>query len=144
MFDETGFVKKGTQSVGVQRQYSGTAGRIETCQIGVFLSYATPDGYTFLDRELYLPKRWTEDPERCQQAGVPQSVEFATKPQFGLSYAPIAAEDREQHASGGTVGLSRMEKAVARAQKAIAEETKPLMEIPDAQIAHALEIAKDK
>jgi SRSO17 transposase len=80
--DETGFLKKGNQSVGVQRQYSGTAGRIENCQIGVFLSYATPNGYTFLDRELYLPKSWTEDPVRCQQAGVPEGVEFATKPQL--------------------------------------------------------------
>ncbi len=80
--DETGFLKKGNQSVGVQRQYSGTAGRIENCQIGVFLSYATPNGYTFLDRELYLPKSWTEEPERCRQAGVPAGVEFATKPQL--------------------------------------------------------------
>ncbi len=80
--DETGFLKKGNQSVGVQRQYSGTAGRIENCQIGVFLSYATPNGYTFLDRELYLPRSWTEDPERCRQAGVPAGVEFATKPQL--------------------------------------------------------------
>lgn len=80
--DETGFLKKGNQSVGVQRQYSGTAGRVENCQIGVFLSYASPKGYTFLDRQLYLPKSWTEDPERCQQAGVPPEVEFATKPQL--------------------------------------------------------------
>jgi SRSO17 transposase len=80
--DETGFVKKGTQSVGVQRQYSGTAGRIENCQIGVFLSYASPQGYTFLDRELYLPKSWTSDQDRCRQVGVPDEVEFATKPQL--------------------------------------------------------------
>lgn len=97
VFDETGFVKKGTQSVGVQRQYSGTAGRIENCQIGVFLSYATPDGYTFLDRELYLPKRWTEDPERCQQAGVPQSVEFATKPQLARQMLQRAFEAGVPH-----------------------------------------------
>jgi len=82
VIDETGFLKKGNQSVGVQRQYSGTAGRIENCQIGVFLSYATPQGYTFLDRELYLPKSWTDDPERCQQAGVPDTIQFATKPQL--------------------------------------------------------------
>ena len=82
VIDETGFVKKGNKSAGVQRQYSGTAGRIENCQIGVFLSYASPQGYTFLDRELYLPKSWTNDPERCQLAGVPEQVEFATKPQL--------------------------------------------------------------
>lgn len=82
VIDETGFLKKGNQSVGVQRQYSGTAGRIENCQIGVFLSYATPSGYTFLDRDLYLPKSWTDEPERCQQVGVPETVQFATKPQL--------------------------------------------------------------
>ena len=84
------------------------------------------------------------EPFAARSIGVPTTVGLATKPQFGLSYAPISAEDREQHASGGAVGLSRMEKAVARAQKAIANETKPLMEMPDAHIAHALEIAKDK
>jgi SRSO17 transposase len=80
--DETGFLKKGTKSVGVQRQYSGTAGRIENCQIGVFLAYASPHGRTFLDRELYLPREWTEDRGRCDAAGVPADVEFATKPQL--------------------------------------------------------------
>src|SRR5215471_18817715 len=78
--DETGFVKKGEQSVGVQRQYSGTAGRIENCQIGVFLVYASAKGRTFLDRALYLPQEWTQDKLRCQQAGVPDTVGFATKP----------------------------------------------------------------
>src|SRR5215472_16129064 len=78
--DETGFVKKGAKSVGVQRQYSGTAGRIENCQIGVFLVYASTKGRTFLDRELYLPQAWTQDKPRCQQAGVPDTVGFATKP----------------------------------------------------------------
>jgi SRSO17 transposase len=78
--DETGFVKKGEQSVGVQRQYSGTAGRIENCQIGVFLAYASPKGRTFLDRALYLPEEWTKDKPRCHQAGVPKTVAFVTKP----------------------------------------------------------------
>lgn len=80
--DETGFLKKGSQSVGVQRQYSGTAGRIENCQIGVFLAYASPKGRTFLDRELYLPQEWSEDQTRRREAGVPESVAFATKPQL--------------------------------------------------------------
>jgi SRSO17 transposase len=80
--DETGFLKKGTKSAGVQRQYSGTAGRIENCQIGVFLAYASPKGRAFLDRELYLPQEWSEDRERRQEAGVPESVTFATKPQL--------------------------------------------------------------
>jgi SRSO17 transposase len=78
--DETGFVKKGEQSVGVQRQYSGTAGRIENCQIGVFLVYAGAQGRTFVDRALYLPQAWTQDKLRCRQAGVPDTVGFATKP----------------------------------------------------------------
>lgn len=78
--DETGFVKKGTKSVGVQRQYSGTAGRIENSQIGVFVAYAAPDGHAFLDRALYLPKEWSEAHERRDEAGVPPEVPFATKP----------------------------------------------------------------
>ena len=80
--DETGFLKKGDQSAGVQRQYSGTAGRIENCQVGVFLAYASPKGRTFLDRELYLPREWADAPQRRREAGVPETVEFATKPQL--------------------------------------------------------------
>ena len=79
VIDETGFLKKGSKSVGVARQYSGTAGRIENCQIGVFLAYASPRGRAFLDRALYLPKAWAEDPGRRQEAGVPEDVAFATK-----------------------------------------------------------------
>ena len=78
--DETGFLKKGGKSVGVQRQYSGTAGRIENCQLGVFLAYAGPNGRGFLDRELYLPKEWAADAERRGEAGVPAEVTFGTKP----------------------------------------------------------------
>lgn len=80
--DETGFLKKGSKSVGVKRQYSGTAGRIENCQIGVFVAYASSQGHTLLDRELYLPKEWAEDAERRKEAGVPEKVQFATKPQL--------------------------------------------------------------
>src|SRR5437660_1152147 len=77
--DETGFLKKGSKSVGVARQYSGTAGRIENCQIGVFLGYATKHGSALLDRELYLPKEWASNAARRKAAHVPKSVEFATK-----------------------------------------------------------------
>jgi SRSO17 transposase len=80
IIDETGFLKKGTKSVGVQRQYSGTAGRIENCQIGVFLAYAGTAGRAFLDRELYLPKEWAADAARRGEAGVPAATVFATKP----------------------------------------------------------------
>jgi SRSO17 transposase len=82
VIDETGFLKKGNKSVGVQRQYSGTAGRIENCQIGVFLTYALHADHTLVDRELYLPKSWTEDRQRCQAAHVPGEVSFATKPEL--------------------------------------------------------------
>jgi len=82
VIDETGFLKKGKQSVGVQRQYSGTAGRIENCQIGVFLTYASQGEHTLVDRELYLPKSWTQEPERCRAAHVPETVVFATKPEL--------------------------------------------------------------
>ena len=78
--DETGFLKKGDKSAGVGRQYSGTAGRIENCQIGVFLAYVTAKGHTLVDRELYLPEDWLKDPERCHQAGIGPEVEFQTKP----------------------------------------------------------------
>jgi SRSO17 transposase len=90
--DETGFLKKGTKSVGVQRQYSGTAGKIENCQIGVFLSYLGPKGRTLVDRELYLPKPWAEDLERRREAGVPEDVEFATKPQLAQRMLERALE----------------------------------------------------
>jgi len=78
--DDTGFLKKGTRSAGVQRQYSGTAGRTENCQVGVFLAYASAHGHALIDRELYLPQSWAEDPERCRAAGIPEEAEFATKP----------------------------------------------------------------
>jgi len=78
--DETGFLKKGPKSCGVARQYSGTAGRIENCQIGVFLGYAGRKGRALLDRALYLPKEWANDADRREEAGVPEATEFATKP----------------------------------------------------------------
>jgi SRSO17 transposase len=84
VLDETGFLKKGTHSAGVARQYSGTAGRIENCQIGVFLAYATSRGQTLLDRELYLPAEWTTDHPRCEAAGIPQERTFATKPALAV------------------------------------------------------------
>lgn len=77
--DDSGDLKSGTGTVGVQRQYTGTAGRVENAQVATYLAYATPKGRTLIDRELYLPKSWTEDRRRCQAAGVPDDVEFATK-----------------------------------------------------------------
>jgi SRSO17 transposase len=80
--DETGDVKKGAASAGVQRQYSGTAGRVENCQVAVFLSYASPAGHALIDRELYLPRSWIADLARCAAAGIPAGTAFATKPRL--------------------------------------------------------------
>jgi SRSO17 transposase len=103
--DETGFVKKGTKSVGVQRQYSGTAGRIENCQIGVFLAYASPRGRAPIDRELYLLEHsWCADRNRCREAAIPDEVAFASTPQLaqrmigraleaGVPFAWMAADE---------------------------------------------------
>ena len=83
VIDETGFLKKGTKSAGVARQYSGTAGKIENCQIGVFLTYTSPTGTAFLDRRLYLPKHWSGDAARRAEAGIPAAVTFQTKAELG-------------------------------------------------------------
>ncbi len=90
--DETGFLKKGGKSAGVQRQYSGTAGRIENCQIGVFLAYASAKGRALLDRELYLPQVWAGERERRREAGVPESVGFQTKGQLARQMLQRALE----------------------------------------------------
>jgi SRSO17 transposase len=92
VIDETGFLKKGRHSAGVARQYSGTAGKIENCQIGVFLAYASVQGHTLIDRELYLPKQWTDDRERCKKVGIPDEREFATKPQLAKQMLQRASE----------------------------------------------------
>ena len=90
--DETGFLKKGDKSAGVARQYSGTAGRIENCQIGVFLAYAKGGRAVLMDRSLYLPKEWMDDPERCAQADIPDDIGFRTKPQLGQAMLVHAFE----------------------------------------------------
>ncbi len=97
--DETGDVKKGSHSVGVQRQYTGTAGRIENSQVAVFLAYAAPRGHALIDRALYLPRSWVDDPGRCAAAGVPDTVGFATKPQLATAMITAAV------AAGGAGGV---------------------------------------
>lgn len=92
VLDETEFVKKGTRSVGVQRQYSNTAGRVENCQIGVFLGYASRYGHALIDRALYMPKSWADDPSRQAKAGVPKARTFASKPNLGRAMLERAFE----------------------------------------------------
>jgi SRSO17 transposase len=92
--DETGFPKKGTKSVGVKRQYSGTLGRTDNCQVAVFANYASPKGHAFMDRRLFLPEEWAEDKARREEAGVPEDVIFRTKPALALEMLSQAvAED---------------------------------------------------
>lgn len=92
VLDETGFIKKGKHSVGVARQYSGAAGRIENCQIGVFLSYASPKGHALIDRRLYLPQEWCDDNERREAVGVPDNISFATKPEIARTMTAAALD----------------------------------------------------
>jgi SRSO17 transposase len=92
VLDDTGFIKKGKMSAGVARQYSGTAGKIENCQIGVFLTYSSPKGFAAIDRLLYLPKEWTDDIKRLQKAGVPEHIGFETKPKMALDMLKKAYE----------------------------------------------------
>lgn len=96
--DETWFLKMGTKSAGVARQYCGTAARIENCQIGVFLAYAASEAVALLYRELYLPKAWTEDRERRREAGIPDAVELATKPALAKEILERAVIFRVRHA----------------------------------------------
>jgi SRSO17 transposase len=112
--DETGFLKKGTKSVGVKRQYSGTAGRIENCQIGVFLAYRSLLGHALIDRALYLPRDWSDDQPRRAEAKVPESVTFATKQALAremVARAPAAhvpaprRRDLAARVQGAAVGL---------------------------------------
>src|ERR1700733_13541476 len=116
--DETGFLKKGIMSAGVARMYTGTAGRVENCQVGVFVAYVTPDGSrALIDRELYLPEKWTDDQDRCRKAGIGDEVSFATKPELawamisrardaGIPFAWAAGDE----VYGGNPGLrSRLE-----------------------------------
>jgi SRSO17 transposase len=94
--DETGFLKKGEHSVGVKRQYSGTAGKVENCQVGVFLSYVGKGGHVFLDRKLYLPQEWCSDLERRQKAKVPETITFQTKPELATAMLEHAWEQGVQ------------------------------------------------
>src|SRR6266540_336353 len=119
--DETGDLKKGTTTVGVQRQYTGTAGRIENAQVAVYLVYATDAGHGVIDRELYLPRSWTDDPERLQAAGVPDQAGFATKPALATKMiiraldagVPAPCSGRSPRGRGSRSRAARAPKATA-------------------------------
>src|SRR3954447_559345 len=120
VIDETGFLKQGKGSCGVARQYTGSAGKITNCQVGVFAAYASTKGHAFIDRRLYLPKGWTGDPDRLAAAHVPEDVRFATKPHLavemieraigaGVPFAWVAADS--------VYGVGEVEMALRRAGK---------------------------
>src|SRR3954449_2060050 len=120
VIDETGFLKQGQHSCGVGRQYTGSAGKITSCQIGVFAAYVSDRGHAFIDRRLYLPRSWADQPDRRRSAHVPDDVHFATKPaiavamieralEAGVSFAWVAADS--------VYGVGEVEAALRRAGK---------------------------
>jgi SRSO17 transposase len=120
VIDETGFLKQGKASCGVARQYTGSAGKITNCQIGVFASYVSRHGHAFIDRALYLPKRWTDDPDRLKATYVPSDVAFATKPQLaaGMIERALAASVPFHWVAADTVyGVGDIERVLRRAGK---------------------------
>ena len=120
VIDETGFLKQGKSSCGVGRQYTGSAGKITNCQIGVFASYVSAKGHAFIDRALYLPKAWTSDPARLKAAHVPEAVEFATKPTLAVGmvrWAIAAKVPFTWVAADSVYGVGEIETALRRAGK---------------------------
>src|SRR5215469_4371853 len=120
VIDETGFLKQGKASCGVARQYTGSAGKITNCQIGVFASYVSRHGHAFIDRALYLPKEWTDDPDRLEAVYVPADVGFATKPRLAtrMIARAIAASVPFRWVAGDTVyGVGDIEQQLRRAGK---------------------------
>jgi SRSO17 transposase len=118
--DETGFLKQGKASCGVGRQYTGSAGKITNCQIGVFAAYVSDQGHAFIDRRLYLPKAWTGDPARRQAAHVPEAITFATKPQLALAMIERALQAEVPFAwvaADSIYGVGEIELALRRAYK---------------------------
>jgi SRSO17 transposase len=120
VIDETGFLKQGRGSCGVGRQYTGSAGKITNCQIGVFAAYVSGKGHAFIDRALYLPKAWTSDPTRLAAAHVPEAVTFATKPKLAVDMVTraIAADVSFAWVAADSVyGVGELEMALRRAGK---------------------------
>jgi len=120
VIDETGFLKQGKASCGVGRQYTGSAGKITNCQIGVFACYVSPHGHAFIDRALYLPKAWTDDPARMKAAHIPEETVFTTKPALAVAMierAIAAAAPFSWIAADSIYGVAGVERALRRAGK---------------------------
>ena len=120
VIDETGFLKQGKASCGVSRQYTGSAGKITNCQIGVFAAYVSPKGHAFVDRALYLPKAWTEDPERLAAAHAPAGMGFSTKPQLARAMIERAIAAKTPFAwvaADSVYGVGEIETALRKAGK---------------------------
>ena len=118
VIDETGFLKQGRASCGVARQYTGSAGKITNCQIGVFAAYASRHGHAFIDRALYLPKAWTDDPARLASAHVPNDISFATKPRIAVQMIERALAANVPFAwvaADAVYGVGEVEQALRRA-----------------------------
>src|SRR5476651_1105836 len=120
VIDETGFLKQGKASCGVARQYTGSAGKITNCQIGVFAAYVSRHGHAFIDRTLYLPKEWTDDPDRLEAAYVPDATNFATKTVLAIEMIARAIEAAVPFAwvaADSVYGTGDVELALRRAGK---------------------------
>src|SRR6267154_2340082 len=120
VIDETGFLKQGNASCGVARQYTGSAGKITNCQIGVFATYVSRHGHAFIDRALYLPKEWTDDPDRLQATYVPAGTGFATKPKLAtrmIARAIAAAVPFKWVAADTVYGVGDIEQQLRQAGK---------------------------
>ncbi len=155
--DETGVVKKGMASAGVAKQDVGCVGKVEQAQVGVFVAYASPQGVAFVDRALYLPQEWTDDPARCQRAGIPAGVGFATKPELAqtmlarvraagvpaawVTADSVSGDDRhlrmwlEAHEQAYVLAVSGKEDvnvAATGTQRRVSTLLKELQEVPDA------------
>ena len=117
VIDENGFLKRGNASCGVARQYTGSAGKITNCQIGVFACYVSPHGHAFIDRALYLPKGWTDDPARMKAAHVPEETAFATKPALAVAMIERAIAAGVPFAWVAADSVSGVESALRRAGK---------------------------
>jgi SRSO17 transposase len=143
--DETGFLKKGLHSAGVKRQYTGTAGHIENSQVGVFLCYGGDKGAALVDRELYIPQEWAADLERRRAAGIPDTVEFATKPELARRMIGRALDPPQRRRPvAGDPGDSGATAAWVAADEVYGHDSKLRRFLEGRQMAYVLAVASDQ